>query len=909
MYKYVIRKLFGTKFDRELKRLQPLITAINEKEPALQALTDEQLRARTVTFRERLEQGEPLDDLLPDAFATVREASVRALEMRHYDVQLIGGIVLHRGAIAEMKTGEGKTLVATLPLYLNALAGKGAHLVTVNDYLAARDAEWMGRIYKFLGLTVGTIVNQMPDSERRESYACDITYGTNNEYGFDYLRDNMKFRPGQRVQRGLRYAIVDEVDSILIDEARTPLIISGQGDTSTELYQEINRIVPSLKRDEDYIVDEAQHSVTLTDEGVERVEQKLGLENIFEPTNIEYLHHVNKALQAHTLYRRDVNYMIKEDKVVIIDEFTGRLMPGRRWSDGLHQAVEAKESVPIQNESMTLATITFQNFYRMYDKLAGMTGTADTEAEEFHKIYKLEVMVIPTNRPVIRQDGADLVHKTEKGKFTAIVEQIAECHKKGQPVLVGTVSVEKSEAISRVLKKQGIGHSVLNAKHHEREAEIVAQAGRKGAVTIATNMAGRGTDIVLGGNAEHLAKQRSADEQSDEHKEAFAYFKRVCGGEREEVLSAGGLFILGTERHESRRIDNQLRGRSGRQGDPGESRFFLSLEDDLMRRFGAGRIMGLMDRLGMDDTMPIEHRWVTRSIETAQSRVEGRNFDIRKNLLEYDEVLDKQRKAIYELRNLILESTDISETMLDLYEDTLLDVLGQFTHADTDATTWNLEGLERQLRAVFGVEVDLRAPEVQHSREFLETHLWERIESAYKAKETDLEYVAERYNERFAEAADFAPRTGADILREQERYHYLREIDKRWREHLTAMQALRDSVSLHGYAQKDPKHEYKREGFSMFEELLTTIRFNVSQYLFNIKVQREESVAQTEHRGPVRMSLGRGNLAGTRPGSTKPVTFRRTDEKVGRNDPCPCGSGKKYKKCCMLKDQQGAQMM
>ena len=937
-----MRKLFGTKHERTLKKLQPLVTAINDLEPSVADLSDQELAAKTPVFRTRCENGESLDDLLPEVFATVREAGKRVLNMRHYDVQLVGGIVLFQGDITEMKTGEGKTLVATLPLVLNAMAGQGGHLVTVNDYLATRDAEWMGRLYNFLGMSVGTIRNQMPDAERRAAYHSDITYGTNNEYGFDYLRDNMKFQIKQRVQRGLNYAIVDEVDSILIDEARTPLIISGQGDTSTDLYHEINKVVPSLRRDEDYIVDEAHHSVTLTDEGVEKVERKLNLENLFEPTNIEYFHHVNKALQAHTLYKRDVKYMVKDDEVVIIDDFTGRLMPGRRWSDGLHQAVEAKEGVKIKNENKTLATVTFQNFFRMYDKLAGMTGTADTAAEEFHKTYKLDVVVIPTNRPCVRKDHPDVVYKTERAKFTAIVDQILVCHKKGQPVLVGTVSVEKSEAISRVLKKFKIPHNVLNAKHHEHEAEIVAQAGRKGGVTIATNMAGRGTDIILGGNFEALAKTRSPDEESDEYRKALEHFLDSCGKDRETVLEAGGMFILGTERHEARRIDLQLRGRSGRQGDPGESRFFLSLDDDLMRRFGAERIAAIMNRLGMEEDVPIEHRLVTRSIASAQSRVEGMNFDIRKNLLEYDDVMDKQRKAIYELRDAILlsveqakasdngepepepepeepkeltddeddevreEPADFSELMLDLYEDALVDLLDQYTHVDAESSTWELGGLQRQLKSMFALELDLDDPQFKLSRDQLEEKLWAHVEQTYRDKQQEFEYIAERINERYSEEADFNPKTGGEILQQQERFHYLREIDKLWREHLTAMQTLRDSVSLHGYAQRDPKQEYKKTGFSMFEELLANVRHNVSQFVYNLKVKKDESVTQTQHRGPVRMALGRGKLAGQQTGRSKPMTFRRQQPRVGRNEPCPCGSGKKYKKCCMANDQDEA---
>jgi preprotein translocase subunit SecA len=832
------------------------------------------------------------------------------MNMRHYDVQMVGGIFLHQGSIAEMKTGEGKTLVATLPLYLNALSGKGVHLVTVNDYLASRDAEWMGQIYRFLGLEVGTIVPNMLEADRKRAYASDITYATNNELGFDYLRDNMKFRPNQRAQRGLNFAIIDEVDSILIDEARTPLIISGQGEASTDLYYEINKIVPYLKRDEDYLVDESHRSVTITDEGIDKVESRLGISNLFEPTNIEYFHHVTKALQAHTVYRRDVNYVVREGKVIIIDEFTGRLMAGRRWGDGLHQAVEAKEAVKIENENQTLATITFQNFFRLFDKLAGMTGTAETEAEEFGKTYELDVVVVPTNKPIVRKDQSDLVYKTERGKFTAIVEQILACHEKGQPVLVGTVSVEKSDAISKVLQKHKIPHHLLNAKHHEKEAIIVAQAGRKSSVTIATNMAGRGTDIVLGGNAEHFALNTSSDIESDEYKKASQHFTERCQKERMEVLEAGGLYILGTERHDSRRIDNQLRGRSGRQGDPGETRFFLSLEDDLMRRFGAERISGWMEKLGMEEHVPIEHKWVNRSIENAQAKVEGRNFDIRKSLLEYDDVMDAQRKAIYELRdNILLENTEHKELMLDLYEDALLDLMAEYSViTESDASEEELGGFSRQMKALFEVEMTAERIKSAEGQEQFETLVWSEVERSYQNKAEELESVAERFNERFSDDADYVKKTGSDILKQQERFQYLREIDKRWREHLNGMQGLRDSVSLHGYAQKDPKKEYKKEGYDMFQELLTNIRRNTTRYLFNIKVKKDDSVNQTQRKTPTRVNFGRGRLPVKKAGMKKPETVRHDKPRVPRNAPCPCGSGKKYKQCCLRKEQESASM-
>src|SRR5262252_9489183 len=667
MISYVAKKIFGTKNARVIKGMRPIVEHINSLEPAMQAKSDAELMAMTPAFRQRLANGERLDDILPEAFAVCREAGRRVLGMRHFDVQLMGGMVLHRGGIAEMKTGEGKTLVATLAVYLNALESKGVHVITVNDYLARRDSEWMGRIYKFLGMTVGIVVHGLTDVERQQSYRSDIAYGTNSEFGFDYLRDNMKESIERYVQRDLHFAIVDEVDSILIDEARTPLIISGPAEESADLYQKVNAIIPGLRKDIDYTVDEKAHSSILTDTGIERVEQRLGVGNLYNPQNIEWLHHVTQALRAHTLYKRDVNYLIEEGKIIIVDEFTGRKMPGRRWSDGLHQAIEAKEGVEVQEENQTLATISYQNYFRIYKKLSGMTGTADTEAEEFHKIYKLDVTVVPTNKDMQRKDADDVVYKNEKGKFRASVDEIEDCYKRGQPVLVGTVSVEKSEVVASLPRKKNIPHSVLNAKQHEREAFIVAQAGRKGAVTISTNMAGRGTDIILGGNAEFMARaevdpenagkpgHELPPEKENDFKEALARFKAICDPEKQEVIAAGGLHILGTERHESRRIDNQLRGRAGRQGDPGSSRFYLSLEDDLMRIFGAERITGLMERLGMEEDVPIEHPWINKSIETAQKKVEGHNFDIRKNLLEYDDVMNQQRKTIYALRRQILE--------------------------------------------------------------------------------------------------------------------------------------------------------------------------------------------------------------------------------------------------------------
>jgi len=929
MFDTLVAKVFGTRHEREVKRMRPLVARINELEATFKPMTDEDLQAQTKRFRERIAAGETLDGLLPEAFAVCREASRRVLEMRHYDVQLVGGIVLHRGSIAEMRTGEGKTLTATLALYLNALASKGAHLVTVNDYLASRDAADMGRLYSFLGLTTGTIVGNMPDNDRRNAYACDITYGTNNEYGFDYLRDNMKFELDRRVQRGLNFAIVDEVDSILVDEARTPLIISGQAALNREIYIRINQIIVELKRDEHYVVDEEHRSVTLTDDGVERVEERLGLDNLYEPVNIEMVHHVQKALEAHTLYKRDEQYMVREGKIVIVDEFTGRMMDGRRWSDGLHQAVEAKEGVQIQHESETLATITYQNFFRMYGKLSGMTGTADTEAEEFHKIYKLSTVVIPTNRPLIRLDQADLVYRTEREKFGAIIDQIEACHEKGQPVLVGTVSVDKSEVISKILTKKNIAHNVLNAKQHEREATVVAQAGRKGAVTIATNMAGRGTDILLGGNPLVLAAELSPDLESDDYKEAVAQFRKVCAKEKEEVLAAGGLFILGTERHDSRRIDNQLRGRAGRQGDPGESRFFLSLEDDLMRRFGADRIQGLMARLGMEEGVPIEAAMVSRSIENAQKRVEGRNFDVRKHLLEYDDVMDVQRKAIYGLRNRILTGESIDELVLDALDGALTALLDQYASEGLRPDDWDLDALARELKEHLTIEVT--PEELQGGRRGVERTIWEAVQAAYKAKVEEQHGMAAQYNADHAGNADFTPKSAADVFHEVAQETYLKELDRLWRDHLNNMRNLRDAVSLQGYAQKDPKAAYKREGFRLFGELRVTINLNVAKYLMRMVIRKQESLDVANlRRGPalsgsvpvpdasaLRERVDAALQAAIRQRQTGATTgldasassptpsntlSRRAVPKLGRNDMCWCGSGKKYKHCHMSTD-------
>jgi preprotein translocase subunit SecA len=910
MIKALVEKVIGTKHDRTMKKLQPLVAAIGEWERRLEPLSDEELVAKTAEFRQRVDKGQSLDQLLPEAFATVRVASMRALGMRHFDVQLIGGMVMHQGKIAEMKTGEGKTLTATLPLYLNALSGKGAHLVTVNDYLASRDAEWMGQLYRFLGLSVGTIVRDLTTEERRAAYNSDITYGTNNELGFDYLRDNMKLRASDEVQRVLNFAIVDEVDSILIDEARTPLIISGQAEGSSELYTTIDAVVVDLRRDQHYTVDEEHRSVTLTDEGVDEVERRLGLDNLFEPTTIELVHHVSKALEAHTLYRKGEQYLIDDGKIVIVDEFTGRAMPGRRWSDGLHQAIEAKEGVQIREEQVTLATITYQNFFRMYDKLAGMTGTADTEAEEFGNIYKLDVVVIPTNRPIQRKDQPDLVYRTEREKFTAIVDQIVECNERGQPVLVGTVSVDKSEVISKVLAKRNISHSVLNAKQHGREADIVAQAGRKGSVTIATNMAGRGTDIVLGGNPDALARKVSPDAESEDYARAVAKFTEICAREKQEVLDAGGLFILGTERHDSRRIDNQLRGRAGRQGDPGESRFFLSLEDDLMKRFGADRIQGLMARLGMEDGVPIEANMVSKSIENAQKRVEGRNFDVRKHLLEYDDVMDVQRKTIYALRKEVISGDNIKEKILDCLEETLEALLDQHASAAVRAEEWDLEGLPNALKWQFDIEVEVS--DLADTRHGLEKQLWEMIEQRFEEKIGELSVIADSYNENWKDQPDYEPKTTEDVFDDLGRETYLRELDRAWRDHLRAMASLRDAVRLHGYAQKDPKHTYKAEGYELFQSLKGAINSSVARMIMRIVVKKPESIDASRRTD---------QAAGQTGGAPRPLTIRATGPasaaaaaaataarpslpKIGRNDPCWCGSGKKYKQCHMRLDRE-----
>jgi preprotein translocase subunit SecA len=914
-----LTKVFGSSNQRYLKSLQPIVARINELEPSVQKLSDDEMRARTIAFRERIAEAVKdardkddrkrieqniLNEILPEAFALVREASVRTTGMRHFDVQLIGGIALHQGRIAEMRTGEGKTLVATSPAYLNALTGRGVHVVTVNDYLAARDAEWMGRIYKFLGLTVGCIQNDLDDWDRKDAYAADITYGTNNEFGFDYLRDNMKFDLATCVQRGHYYAIVDEVDSILIDEARTPLIISGASDEATDKYYQANAIIPYLQRGEkiegaagepsrttgDYVVDEKQHAAVLTEEGIAKAEKMLGVGNLYDPSNIELLHCVENALKAHTLYRRDHHYVVQDGQVIIVDEFTGRLMHGRRWSDGLHQAVEAKEGVTIERENQTLATITLQNYFRLYEKLAGMTGTAETEAGEFASTYNLDVAVIPTHRPMIRVDNPDVIYRTLPEKWDAVVEEVKQCYEKGQPVLVGTVSVENSELISRRLQKIGIPHNVLNAKYHEREAEIIAQAGRKGAVTIATNMAGRGTDILLGGNPEFLARELLKKQEIDpdeatpeQFQAALEQVKPIVEKEHEEVVALGGLHIVGTERHESRRIDNQLRGRAGRQGDPGSSRFFLSLEDDLMRIFAGDKVKALMERLGMEKGVAIESGMVTKRIAAAQKNVEGRNFETRKHLLQYDDVMNKQRETIYGLRRQLMEQPDQREYILGVARDLLSDLAKQYIPADQTPDSWDVAGFKVQIHSIYGVDPDEGIDYENDSALEIEEKLWERILKHYEEKEQQI---------------------GAEAMRTYERIIMLNIIDAQWKDHLLAIDHLKQGIGLVGYGQKDPLVEYKKESFDLFQAMLDRIDTNTLRSLFNLQVVTEQAPEtirrQRQTRRPAQMMFTGPNqnaaAAGEEDGKIK--TVRRAEAKIGRNDPCPCGSGKKYKKCC-----------
>ena len=913
MFQSVLTKIVGKKSERELKRLQSLVSAVGALEDGLQGLDDGALRGRLGFLRGRADNGEPLDDLMAETFAVTREAARRTLGMRHYDVQLLGGAILHRGRIAEMKTGEGKTLVATLAAVLNALSGKGVHVVTVNDYLAKRDSDWMGRVYRFLGLEVGVIQTGLTDVARRQAYAADITYGTNNEFGFDYLRDNMKFASenfvhrifprierdtdGKEVERLFHYAIVDEVDSILIDEARTPLIISGPAEASADLYYTVDRIIPNLRRDLHYTVDEKSRTVTLTEEGVPRAESLLHVENLYEPAHMTLLHHLNQALRAHALYKREKDYTIKDGKVVIVDEFTGRLMPGRRWSDGLHQAVEAKENVKIERENQTLATITFQNYFRMYGKLSGMTGTAETEATEFERIYELEVVPIPTNRTLVREEHPDVVYRTEREKMNAIVEEIATEQQAGRPVLVGTTSIEKSERLSRLLKRQRVRHVVLNAKYHQREAEIVAQAGVGGSVTIATNMAGRGTDILLGGNPDELAKADLLKQGVDWTEAPGEVWEGAVRAARErtraahdEVVGLGGLHIVGTERHEARRIDNQLRGRAGRQGDPGSSRFFLSLEDDLMRIFGSDRMSGLMQRLGMEEGVPVEARMVTRAIERAQKQVEAQNFSYRKHLLEYDDVMNKQRVAVYGLRRRILEGEDQREYVLELASAIGEALVDQWLSTEQDPDDWDYAGLSEGLRGQYGF-----IPEADDGIAFDQLGRDEVLRLLADA-------VPARYAEKEAEV-------GEELMRRQERYIMLHIVDSQWKDHLHAMDHLKQGIGLRGYGQRNPLIEYKKESFELFEAMWERIERDTVRFLFILKAVRSQPAPAPRRGAPALATALQPGVSG--PGASGPaapprpasrpgvVPVKRGKAKVGRNAPCPCGSGKKYKKCCL----------
>ena len=846
----LLTKIFGSTNDRALKQIQPLVNRINELEASLLPLDNAQLAAKTVAFKERLLNGEPLDDLLPESFAVMREAAKRVLGERHYDVQLIGGVILHQGKIAEMKTGEGKTLTSTLPTYLNALTGKGVHLVTVNDYLAARDAEWMGKVYQFLGLSVGKIVHGMDDSERRAAYGADVTYGTNNEFGFDYLRDNMKFEMSDFCQRGFHFAIVDEVDSILIDEARTPLIISGPAEISTELYVNVDKIMSHFHEGEHYIVDEKAKQAALTEEGVALGEKLLEVENLYDPSSIEQLHHLTQALKAHALFQRDVDYIVKNGEVIIVDEFTGRTMEGRRYSDGLHQALEAKEHVAIQKENQTLASITFQNYFRMYDKLAGMTGTADTEAPEFKKIYNLSVIIMPTNQPMIRKDYADVIYKNEAAKYRAVVQEIKKLHTVGQPVLVGTISIDVSEKISEMLKKEKIPHEVLNAKQHDREAEIIAGAGQLGKVTIATNMAGRGTDIKLGAG----------------------------------VREVGGLHILGTSRHESRRIDNQLRGRSGRQGDPGSSRFYLSLEDDLLRIFGSGRISGIMDKLGMEEDEPIEHNMISKAIENAQRKVEGHNFDIRKHLLEYDDVMNKQREVIYRQRREVLAGEDLSDVIKNMISDLTDTVVEEFAQERRSSEDWDWQDFEQRMQETFNIQPGwTKQDRAGMDKETFRQKLGELVAGAYTAQEE---------------------RNSVPVQRHLERVVLLQMVDDLWKDHLLSMDHLKQGIGLRGYGQKNPLIEYKKEGYHLFMRMIEMVKEQTVSTLMRVHVVQEDEVArlEEEHRRrqaqELQLNMGAAGVKEAETVPQKPV--QRDTDKIGRNADCPCGSGKKYKKCCGL---------
>ncbi|MBO5734428.1 MAG: preprotein translocase subunit SecA [Clostridia bacterium] len=904
--KKLLEKIIGSYSDRELKRIRPIADKVMALEDEYKALSEKELKAKTAEFKERLSSGETLDDILPEAFATVREASSRVLGMRHFYVQILGGIVLHQGRISEMKTGEGKTLVSTLPAYLNALTGDGVHIVTVNDYLAKRDSEWMGKVFKYLGLTVGLIIHEVENKDRKEAYNADITYGTNNEFGFDYLRDNMVIYKDQMVQRGQNFAIVDEVDSILIDEARTPLIISGAGDKSTDLYQLADRFARTLRAykvtesdtkesyddlDADYLIDEKAKTATLLKSGIEKAEKAFGVENLSDPENMTLSHHINQALKAYGTMARDRDYVVKDDQVIIVDEFTGRLMFGRRYSDGLHQAIEAKENVKVERESKTLATITFQNYFRLYKKLSGMTGTAQTEESEFQEIYKLDVVVVPTNKELARKDMADAVYKNEKGKFDAVVEQVKECNQKGQPVLVGTVTIEKSEALSAMLKRNGIKHEVLNAKFHEKEAEIIAQAGKPGAVTIATNMAGRGTDIMLGGNAEFMAKhEMKKREYSDEliaeatgygetdneeilearktFAELLAKYKEEIRPEAEKVREAGGLFIIGTERHESRRIDNQLRGRAGRQGDPGVSKFYISLEDDLMRLFGSDRIRGVVETLGLEEDQAIENKMLTNAIETSQRRVEGRNFNIRKHVLQYDDVMNQQREIIYSQRQKVLNGDSVKDSIMKMIEDFTQETVMLFAADENSPENWNMVGLMEHLESVY-LEPDQVSFTLEGlfdmSREGLISALIDTAKENYAAKEAEV---------------------GSEIMREIERVALLRSVDSKWIDHIDAMDQLKHGIGLRAYGQQDPVMMYKFEGFDMFEEMISSIRESTLKLIFHAKVSAP--VERVQVANPIKPAAD---------GTVAPKQAKK-DDKVGRNDPCPCGSGKKYKKCC-----------
>ena len=910
-----LEKIFGSYSQKELKRINPIVDKVIALEDKFKAMSDSELKAMTPALKERLKNGETVDDILPEAFATCREAADRVLGMRHFPVQIVGGVVLHQGRIAEMRTGEGKTLVATLPAYLNGLTGEGVHIVTVNDYLARRDSEWMGKVYRFLGLSVGLIVNGLNNEERRKAYSCDITYGTNNEFGFDYLRDNMVIYKTDKVQRGFHYAIVDEVDSILIDEARTPLIISGQGDKSTDLYSMADQFARTLRckkvkelndkeeqedevgEDYDYIVDEKAKTCTLTKNGIKKAEAYFNVENLMDADNMTLQHHINQAIRAHGIMHRDIDYVVKDGQVIIVDEFTGRLMIGRRYNEGLHQAIEAKEGVKVERESKTLATITFQNYFRMYKKLAGMTGTALTEEAEFREIYKLDVIEIPTNKPSQRVDHPDVVFKNEAGKFNAVIEQIVQCHEKGQPVLVGTISIDKSERLGNMLKRRGIKHEILNAKYHEKEAEIVAQAGKYGAVTIATNMAGRGTDIMLGGNAEFMAKAEMrkmglpeelisestgfSDTDNQEildarktFQELNAKYKEEIAGEAEKVKAAGGLFIVGTERHESRRIDNQLRGRAGRQGDPGETRFYLSMEDDLMRLFGGERMQNMMEALNLEDDMPIENKMLTGTIESAQQKVEARNFGIRKNVLQFDDVMNRQREIIYDQRSKVLDGEDLHDNISKMIEAVVQTAVDQFIPDTDDKDDWNLDGLRGYFLGWVLTDDDLKYTDDQLfglTREELVKDITDKARVLYAAKEEKL---------------------GSELMRELERVVLLRNVDAKWMDHIDAMDELKRGIYLRSYAQKDPVVEYRLEGFDMFEEMNNSIREDTVKMLFTIQVKTEEAPKREQVAKPTTASHG-----GDGDGSEKKQPIKK-GKKIGRNDPCPCGSGKKYKKCC-----------